>query len=57
MAHTKTVAHETLIKALVTTGGVAEAAYGPLRAGRYGEIWEDAFTAALARIRALSSKN
>jgi pyrroline-5-carboxylate reductase len=57
MAHTKTVAHETLIKALVTTGGVAEAAYGPLRAGRYGEIWGDAFTAALARIRALGPKN
>jgi pyrroline-5-carboxylate reductase len=57
MAMTGSVPHETLIKALVTKGGVAEAAYGPLRTGRYGEVWEDTLAAALARVRALSPRS
>ncbi len=45
---------DELIARLATKGGIAEAAYGPLRAARYGESWRTALDAALARVRALA---
>lgn len=56
MAEGKETRREALIESLVTEGGVAEAAYGSLRAGRYDETWEAALAAALARVRRLHPK-
>ncbi|MFO0995901.1 MAG: NAD(P)-binding domain-containing protein [Alphaproteobacteria bacterium] len=53
MAGAKDGPREKLIETLVTKGGVAEAAYGVLRAGQFGETWEAALAAALERVRRL----
>jgi pyrroline-5-carboxylate reductase len=45
---------DALIARLATKGGIAEAAYGLLRTGRYDETWRQALGAALARVKALA---
>ena len=54
MAADKATPPDELIARLATKGGIAEAAYGPLRAARHGETWRAALDAALARVRALA---
>ncbi|MFN0042571.1 MAG: pyrroline-5-carboxylate reductase family protein [Alphaproteobacteria bacterium] len=55
MAANKDTSHEALVEILATKGGVAEAAFVPLRAHGFGALWKSALDAAYARVRELGA--